>query len=840
MNNAERIKKLQGLVSRHYHLIVMTFCIAGIGTLLRVLPIDFTLVKPFHLLELGLQDLRMEWRVIFYQRFHPLAEIDSPPDGSPIALILIHEREFQQYGFPPNRGAVAEVVDALAAHGAKIIAFDITFDLKQGDEARFAAASQRAGNVIYPMVMTYSENSSSAHDPLPPAVDAYLHPRTKGNCPFTGWHDAILFLASSGIGEMTPARFPLEPLLSSAAALGHITAQLDIDARIRHTPLVLKASDGVFYPSLSLMAVCLFQDIPPAGITIEWGKRVILDNQKRGKDQWRCEIPIDHEGQMRINYDRRLKAFPQHRFSDVHRAWQSIPGLDVQPIPLEDFRGKIVLIGYLEERSDQTATPFELKLPGLAVHATIVQNILQKNFVREASWWLDVLVLSLFTGAMVISQVYPRRLPERRPQVIYTRLTAIAVGMLLVFALINFVLFCIWGFFLNLVLPLVSMALGCFTALGYRYVTTTETFIQRLEQKQEALEYQTAYNELILEHMGNGLIVLNRNGETTTFNPKAAQIFNVNENQVLGKPIQEVFGRDCPELVDRLTKALGGAMGSADLEIGAKEFQVSLSYGTEIRGRRRCVIAAITDVTEVRDLERKIQLQQKQAAYSQLASELNHRMKNSLATLKLAMNQLMRRIESSESNKAVVERVSRQIDRLEQIGTDFKRGISTYNQVKQGRWGAANLNDMIQSVLANTARSINENIHVQTQLCEHLPSLKLEVDWMKDALQNLIHNAIDAMPQGGQLTITTEVLPTGQVRLTVGDTGEGIPDEDQPKIFTPWFTRKEEGSGMGLYMVQQVILAHDGEIEFESQEGKGTTFHLLFPNAGQRLSERSR
>jgi signal transduction histidine kinase len=105
-------------------------------------------------------------------------------------------------------------------------------------------------------------------------------------------------------------------------------------------------------------------------------------------------------------------------------------------------------------------------------------------------------------------------------------------------------------------------------------------------------------------------------------------------------------------------------------------------------------------------------------------------------------------------------------------------------------------------------------------------------------LLNLVQNAVDAMPQGGTLTIRGQREET-QVRLEISDTGSGIPLDQFPLLFTPFHTTKSEGTGLGLYVVQQVVAAHEGEVAVTSETGQGTTFTITLPLAAADASSRA-
>jgi signal transduction histidine kinase len=120
------------------------------------------------------------------------------------------------------------------------------------------------------------------------------------------------------------------------------------------------------------------------------------------------------------------------------------------------------------------------------------------------------------------------------------------------------------------------------------------------------------------------------------------------------------------------------------------------------------------------------------------------------------------------------------------------------------------------------------NIQTVMNLAEDLSPLEFDPNLMKQVLLNLIKNAAEAMHAGGTLSISTEE-GTGEVRITIADSGSGISGENFVKVFEPFFTTKEKGTGLGLTLVFKVIKEHGGEIEVKSKEGKGTVFSISLP-----------
>jgi signal transduction histidine kinase len=119
-------------------------------------------------------------------------------------------------------------------------------------------------------------------------------------------------------------------------------------------------------------------------------------------------------------------------------------------------------------------------------------------------------------------------------------------------------------------------------------------------------------------------------------------------------------------------------------------------------------------------------------------------------------------------------------------------------------------------------------IAVHTELADALPEISADPDLLHRALQNLVLNAIDAMPQGGELTIRTATLGD-RIELSVSDTGSGLTSEECERLFTPYYTTKQHGTGLGLAIVQSVVSDHGGKISVASTKEKGTTFRIELP-----------
>jgi two-component system, NtrC family, nitrogen regulation sensor histidine kinase NtrY len=139
---------------------------------------------------------------------------------------------------------------------------------------------------------------------------------------------------------------------------------------------------------------------------------------------------------------------------------------------------------------------------------------------------------------------------------------------------------------------------------------------------------------------------------------------------------------------------------------------------------------------------------------------------------------------------------------------------------------------LFQAQLASPAQPA---ITVTLDLDPSAGSIRADGEQLGRALQNLLLNAIDAMPQGGALTIRTR-RSSGGVHLDVADTGEGLTDEERQRLFTPYYTTRQHGTGLGLAIVQSVVADHGGRIWVDSEHGRGTTFHIELPGAVEEMT----
>jgi signal transduction histidine kinase len=223
------------------------------------------------------------------------------------------------------------------------------------------------------------------------------------------------------------------------------------------------------------------------------------------------------------------------------------------------------------------------------------------------------------------------------------------------------------------------------------------------------------------------------------------------------------------------------------------------------------------------------------AAWRELARRLAHELKNPLFPLQVTVENLLRAKQKSPEmfEEVFQEGTATLLAEIDNLKTIIGR-FSDFSKMPQPQRRATQLNDVVQSVLRVFHAQLQSDdgernpIAVHTELADLLPEISADPDLLCRALQNLVLNAIDAMPQGGDLTIRTAAADGG-VEVSVADTGSGLTPEECQRLFTPYYTTKQHGTGLGLAIVQSVVSDHGGKISVESTSEKGTAFRIELP-----------
>ena len=224
--------------------------------------------------------------------------------------------------------------------------------------------------------------------------------------------------------------------------------------------------------------------------------------------------------------------------------------------------------------------------------------------------------------------------------------------------------------------------------------------------------------------------------------------------------------------------------------------------------------------------------QERLAYVGALAGGLAHEIKNPLSTMTITLGLLREDLEArrGDPEKALrrVKVLEREVARLEEILADFLQFAGRHPLERRG----TDLNALVSEVLDFiTPSALKKRIEVRSHLSPEVPPLMLDRDRVKQALLNLVLNALEAMAGRGELLVQTTVRG-GAVRLDVTDTGPGIPPEILPRIFEAYFSSKKTGTGLGLPIARRIVEEHGGILEVFTEVGKGTRFTIWLPADG--------
>jgi PAS domain S-box-containing protein len=360
-----------------------------------------------------------------------------------------------------------------------------------------------------------------------------------------------------------------------------------------------------------------------------------------------------------------------------------------------------------------------------------------------------------------------------------------------------------------------------------------------------------SYQKNLIESSMDGILGLDRDDRIVTFNKSMESILGFSREAALGKmTIDDIFPADSAR---RLKNALMGEhYGGKDrlffyeaslVDSWKKKIPVQISATTLYKDDRfDGWVCFIRDLREIRRLEREVtdqaQIlhQDKMMSLGRLAASVVHEINNPLAGI-LNYSRLMVRIlrkgalseERREKFIQYLTLVENETARCSQIVSS----LLAFSRKSEPAFEVLNIHDLVERCISLSRHKLElQHIHLHIAIQENLPPLEGDLNQLQQCLINIIFNAMDAMPQGGELYIDGYLMGDGSaVSISVKDTGTGISKEDLPYIFEPFYTTKQEGFGVGLGLstVFGIIERHRGTIDVDSRESGGTTFTIKLP-----------
>lgn len=362
--------------------------------------------------------------------------------------------------------------------------------------------------------------------------------------------------------------------------------------------------------------------------------------------------------------------------------------------------------------------------------------------------------------------------------------------------------------------------------------------IQReaLEENLREIKDLKHFSDLVILSMTNGLMTLDKQGVVVTFNRMAEKILAILSRDVLGRTLVQIWGEESPLACLPESALLDGQEVSGhelhvDIEGKKRVLGVSIAPIVEADERTWGLLLLIDDLTERRLLEDRLRRADRLAAMGTLAAGLAHEIKNPLTAVRAFVQMFPERYERKDFREKFDRIVPRELDRVNELLEDLLDLVRR----PRLRIRALNVNEIITQVLETLEpEAIRRKVAVKFKGQDDFPEVFADESYFTRALHNLVLNAIQAMPGGGQLTMDTEpdLLPGGlrAVSITVTDTGPGIPPDQVNDIFNPFFTSKEKGTGLGLAVANKIVEDHGGSLAVKSERSVGTSMIMTLPS----------
>jgi PAS domain S-box-containing protein len=373
-----------------------------------------------------------------------------------------------------------------------------------------------------------------------------------------------------------------------------------------------------------------------------------------------------------------------------------------------------------------------------------------------------------------------------------------------------------------------------------RRVAELEALHEERLRTEAALRESEARARAFFESAAEGVLLIRSDGTIVAANARLAELFGYARGEVDGQPVELLIpglGRErSPGLAAGLADGGGRPPRGRRLDVRARrkdgtEFPAAMTVSPVESEDGPRVVAFVTDAGEQLALERAARQAERLAALGTFSAGIAHEINNPIGIITSRIEVMLLEAEDRGLSPdllldlRVLQRNAMRVARIAESFLSFARRAPTERE-------PVYLARVIADTLALVERQIrNQGIRIVTRLDAALPPVSGQASALEQVLLNLLTNARDAMPKGGEIRIETYMAPGrgDRVALKVSDTGPGIPDEALPRIFDPFYTTKPSGTGLGLSVTYGIVKDHSGTVDVQSTVGEGTSFVLTFP-----------
>ena len=355
---------------------------------------------------------------------------------------------------------------------------------------------------------------------------------------------------------------------------------------------------------------------------------------------------------------------------------------------------------------------------------------------------------------------------------------------------------------------------------------------EELDVNRHNLAELRALNENVVESIPSGLVTLSPSGLVTFANPAAAQILLRPAHDLIGCHVSELgFFSEADWRV--VHESMGTApvmrMEKDDFRVGDDDFQ-TLGWAVTPLNTLEGVASGYTlifqDLTDMKKLEAELRLKDRMAAVGELSAGIAHEIRNPLAAIAGSVQVLRKSEALSPQEQRLMSIILRESERLNKSIADFLRFVKPQEKRPVEFDIAASLSETLD-LLANSAELSPEH-QIERQISPQSYTIVGDGDQIRQVFWNIARNAVQAMPRGGRLRVATEVAD-GAYNIVFADSGRGMSDSDQRRLFQPFRTNFPTGTGLGMAISYRIVQEHGGRIDVRSREGSGTMITVSLP-----------